>query len=41
MDSYLALRGLKTLAVRMHAHCAGARAVAGYLGALLAFQLGS
>jgi len=31
MDSYLALRGLKTLAVRMRAHCAGARAVAGYL----------
>ncbi|MGH2540155.1 MAG: cystathionine gamma-synthase [Actinomycetota bacterium] len=31
MDSYLALRGLKTLAVRMHAHCAGARAIAGYL----------
>ena len=31
MDSYLALRGLKTLAVRMQAHCAGARAVAGYL----------
>ncbi|HJR96338.1 MAG TPA: cystathionine gamma-synthase [Actinomycetota bacterium] len=33
MDSYLALRGLKTLAVRMRAHCAGARAVAGYLRA--------
>jgi cystathionine beta-lyase/cystathionine gamma-synthase len=31
MDSFLALRGLKTLAVRMRAHCAGARAVAGYL----------
>ncbi|HVF09036.1 MAG TPA: cystathionine gamma-synthase [Actinomycetota bacterium] len=31
MDCYLALRGLKTLAVRMRAHCAGARAVAGYL----------
>jgi cystathionine gamma-synthase len=31
MDSYLALRGLKTLAVRMRAHCDGARAVAGYL----------
>jgi cystathionine gamma-synthase len=31
MDSYLALRGLKTLAVRMRAHCAGARAIAGYL----------
>jgi cystathionine gamma-synthase len=32
MDSYLALRGLKTLSVRMRAHCAGARAVAAYLG---------
>ena len=32
MDSYLALRGLKTLAVRMRAHCAGARAVAAFLG---------
>jgi cystathionine gamma-synthase len=31
MDSYLALRGLKTLAVRMRAHCAGARAIADYL----------
>jgi cystathionine gamma-synthase len=31
MDCYLSLRGLKTLAVRMRAHCAGARAVAGYL----------
>jgi cystathionine gamma-synthase len=31
MDSFLALRGLKTLAIRMRAHCAGARAVAGYL----------
>jgi cystathionine gamma-synthase len=31
MDCYLALRGLKTLAVRMRAHCAGARAVAGFL----------
>ncbi|MDH4111113.1 MAG: cystathionine gamma-synthase [Actinomycetota bacterium] len=31
MDSYLALRGLKTLAVRMQAHCAGARAVAAFL----------
>jgi cystathionine gamma-synthase len=31
MDSYLALRGLKTLAVRMRAHCANARTVAGYL----------
>ncbi len=29
MDCYLALRGLKTLAVRMRAHCAGARAIAG------------
>jgi cystathionine gamma-synthase len=31
MDSYLALRGLKTLAVRMRAHCAGARAIAAFL----------
>ena len=31
MDAYLALRGLKTLAVRMRAHCAGAQAVAGFL----------
>ena len=31
MDSFLALRGLKTLAIRMRAHCAGARAVAGFL----------
>ena len=31
MDCYLALRGLKTLAVRMRAHCVGARAIAGYL----------
>ena len=31
MDSYLALRGLKTLAIRMRAHCAGAAAIAGYL----------
>jgi len=31
MDCYLALRGLKTLAVRMRAHCEGARAVAGFL----------
>jgi cystathionine gamma-synthase len=31
MDCYLALRGLKTLAVRMRAHCLGARAVAGFL----------
>jgi cystathionine gamma-synthase len=31
MDCYLALRGLKTLALRMDAHCRGARAVASYL----------
>jgi cystathionine gamma-synthase len=31
MDSFLALRGLKTLAVRMRAHCDNARAVAAYL----------
>jgi cystathionine gamma-synthase len=31
MDCYLALRGLKTLAVRMRAHCEGAAAVADYL----------
>ena len=31
MDAYLALRGLKTLAVRMRAHCDGARAVAAFL----------
>jgi cystathionine gamma-synthase len=31
MDAYLALRGLKTLAVRMRAHCQGARAIAGFL----------
>lgn len=31
MDCYLALRGLKTLAIRMRAHCAGARAIAGFL----------
>ena len=31
MDSYLALRGLKTLAVRMRAHCDGARAVVSFL----------
>ncbi|MGZ8629544.1 MAG: cystathionine gamma-synthase [Actinomycetota bacterium] len=31
MDSYLALRGLKTLAIRMRAHCSGALAVAGFL----------
>ena len=32
MDCYLALRGLKTLAVRMRAHCDGAAAVAAFLG---------
>ncbi len=31
MDCYLALRGVKTLAVRMEAHCRGARRVAGFL----------
>jgi cystathionine gamma-synthase len=31
MDCYLALRGVKTLAVRMEAHCAGARRVADFL----------
>ncbi|MGH2691878.1 MAG: cystathionine gamma-synthase [Actinomycetota bacterium] len=31
MDCYLALRGVKTLAVRMEAHCRGARQVAGFL----------
>ncbi len=31
MDNYLALRGLKTLAVRMAAHCAGAGAIAAFL----------
>ncbi len=31
MDCYLALRGLKTLAVRMRAHCENARAVASFL----------
>jgi cystathionine gamma-synthase len=31
MDCYLALRGVKTLAVRMEAHCRGAAAVAGFL----------
>jgi len=31
MDCYLALRGVKTLAVRMEAHCRGARAVAEFL----------
>ncbi|MGH2545870.1 MAG: cystathionine gamma-synthase [Actinomycetota bacterium] len=32
MDCYLALRGVKTLAVRMEAHCRGARRVAEFLG---------
>jgi cystathionine gamma-synthase len=31
MDCYLALRGVKTLAVRMQAHCRGARQVADFL----------
>jgi cystathionine gamma-synthase len=31
MDCYLALRGLKTLAVRMQAHCRGAMRVAEFL----------
>jgi cystathionine gamma-synthase len=31
MDSYLALRGLKTLAIRMRAHCANAERVAAFL----------
>ncbi len=31
MDCYLALRGLKTLAVRMQAHCRNARAVVSFL----------
>jgi cystathionine gamma-synthase len=31
MDSYLALRGLKTLARRMHQHCDGATAIAAFL----------
>ena len=31
MDAFLALRGLKTLAVRMRAHCDNARAVAAFL----------
>ena len=31
MDCYLALRGIKTLAVRMAAHCAGARAIVSFL----------
>jgi cystathionine gamma-synthase len=31
MDCYLALRGVRTLGIRMEAHCRGARAVAEYL----------
>ncbi len=31
MDCYLALRGIKTLALRMEAHCSGAERVAGFL----------
>ena len=31
MDCYLALRGMKTLALRMEAHCRGAQAVAEFL----------
>jgi len=31
-DSFLALRGLKTLSIRMERHCANAAAVAAYLG---------
>jgi cystathionine gamma-synthase len=31
MDSYLALRGLKTLAIRMEAHCRNAEAIAAWL----------
>jgi cystathionine gamma-synthase len=31
MDCYLALRGLKTLAVRMEAHCRNARAIVSFL----------
>jgi cystathionine gamma-synthase len=31
MDCYLALRGVKTLAVRMRAHCRGAKAIAAFL----------
>jgi cystathionine gamma-synthase len=31
LDCYLALRGVKTLALRMEAHCRGARAVAAFL----------
>jgi cystathionine gamma-synthase len=33
MDCYLALRGLKTLGIRMRAHSAGARAIAAFLAA--------
>ena len=33
MDCYLALRGVKTLAVRMQAHCRGARGIAEFLAA--------
>jgi cystathionine gamma-synthase len=33
MDCYLALRGVKTLAVRMEAHCRGARAISAFLSA--------
>jgi cystathionine gamma-synthase len=33
MDCYLALRGVKTLAVRMRAHCEGAGAIARFLSA--------
>ena len=31
MDCYLALRGVKTLALRMEAHCRGAERVAAFL----------
>ncbi|MEX0754505.1 MAG: cystathionine gamma-synthase [Actinomycetota bacterium] len=31
MDCYLALRGIKTLAIRIEAHCRGARAIAAFL----------
>jgi cystathionine gamma-synthase len=37
-DSWLLLRGLKTLAVRMRAHCAGASRVAGWLREQAAVQ---
>jgi cystathionine gamma-synthase len=33
MDCFLALRGVKTLALRMEAHCTGAERVAGFLAA--------